>query len=84
MVLFNSNSYFIHFRILASLNLPAALEDTTGNSLPQSLREKSQAIREKGGIDTVQGLLNELPSLLQRNNEILKEVNFLYCYIFHG
>ncbi|XP_035208806.1 programmed cell death 6-interacting protein-like [Stegodyphus dumicola] len=59
--------------ILASLNLPAALEDTTGNCLPQSLREKAAAVQEKGGMETIQRLLNELPSLLQRNNEILKE-----------
>ncbi|XP_054710017.1 programmed cell death 6-interacting protein-like [Uloborus diversus] len=59
--------------ILASLNLPAALEDTTGNCLPQSLKEKSIAVQEKGGLEYIQRLLNELPSLLQRNNEILQE-----------
>lgn len=59
--------------ILASLNLPAAIEDTTGNCLPQSLKEKAEAIQGKGGLETIQHLLNELPSLLQRNGEILKE-----------
>ncbi|XP_015928484.1 programmed cell death 6-interacting protein [Parasteatoda tepidariorum] len=59
--------------ILASLNLPAALEDTSGNLLPQSLREKAQLVQQKGGIDALQRLLNELPDLLQRNNEILRE-----------
>ncbi|PRD26081.1 UNVERIFIED_CONTAM: Pdcd6ip [Trichonephila clavipes] len=59
--------------ILASLNLPAALEDTSGNSLPQSIREKAQAVKEKGGMEVVEQLLNELPGLHQRNNEILAE-----------
>lgn len=59
--------------ILASLNLPAALEDTSGNSLPQSLREKAQAVQNRGGMDALQSLLSELPSMLQRNKEILDE-----------
>ncbi|KAH7931444.1 hypothetical protein HPB52_025674 [Rhipicephalus sanguineus] len=29
--------------VLASMNLPAALEDTTGNSLPPSIRDKAEA-----------------------------------------
>ncbi|GBM16713.1 Programmed cell death 6-interacting protein [Araneus ventricosus] len=59
--------------ILASLNLPAALEDTSGNALPQSLKDKAQAVKDKGGMEVIQQLLNELPSLHQRNNEILAE-----------
>ncbi|GIY93121.1 programmed cell death 6-interacting protein [Caerostris extrusa] len=59
--------------ILASLNLPAALEDTSGNSLPPSLKDKAQAVKDKGGMEVVQQLLNELPSLHQRNDEILEE-----------
>ena len=30
--------------LLSSMNLPAALEDTTGGGVPASLQEKSQAI----------------------------------------
>ncbi|GFS81650.1 programmed cell death 6-interacting protein [Nephila pilipes] len=59
--------------ILASLNLPAALEDTSGSSLPQSIKDKAQAVKEKGGMEVVERLFNELPSLHQRNNEILAE-----------
>ena len=36
--------------ILASLNLPAAIEDAGGSSVPQSLREKSQKVVDEGGI----------------------------------
>ncbi|KAG8178903.1 hypothetical protein JTE90_017602 [Oedothorax gibbosus] len=59
--------------ILASLNLPAALEDTSGNSLPPSLREKAQTIKDKGGLEVVESLIQELPAMLQRNKEILDE-----------
>ena len=38
--------------ILASLNLPAAVEETaSGEQLPPSLREKSLVVVEKGGIE---------------------------------
>lgn len=59
--------------ILASLNLPAAIEDSSGVEVPKSLMDKAQAIKEKGGIQTIQKLINELPDLLQRNKEILDE-----------
>ncbi|XP_013793109.1 programmed cell death 6-interacting protein-like [Limulus polyphemus] len=59
--------------VLASLNLPAAIEDSTGNTLPQSLKDKAQAVTEAGGIQTIQNLIIELPALLQRNREILDE-----------
>lgn len=35
--------------VLASLNLPAAIEVTSGDSLPQSLLDKANEVREKGG-----------------------------------
>ena len=60
--------------VLASLNLPAALEDTSGRDLPASLQEKAQAVRDKGGISLLNQLTSDLPSLLQRNKEILDEV----------
>lgn len=36
--------------ILASLNLPAAIEDVGGEKVPQSVRDKSTAVVEAGGI----------------------------------
>ncbi len=58
---------------LNSMNLPAALEDTSGHEIPQSLREKSQAVITAGGPDAIKKLIAELPDLLTRNTEILDE-----------
>ncbi len=63
--------------MLASLNLPAALEESGGASLPQSLRDKARDVRQAGGLRHVAGLIDELPSLLQRNREILDEADRL-------
>lgn len=60
--------------MLASLNLPAALEDTTGQAIPQSLVAKAAAVQELGGITNINNMLRELPDLLTRNREILDEV----------
>ncbi|KAH7640785.1 programmed cell death 6-interacting protein [Dermatophagoides farinae] len=60
--------------ILASLNLPAAIEDTQGVEVPKSIEEKATAIRQKGGIEEINRLINELPDLLKRNREILDEI----------
>lgn len=58
--------------ILASLNLPAAIETNVGrNVLPPSLLEKGEEVRNKGGIQHVRNLITELPELLKRNREIL-------------
>ncbi|XP_051991917.1 programmed cell death 6-interacting protein isoform X2 [Xyrauchen texanus] len=59
--------------VLASLNLPAALEDLSGNSVPQSILEKSHAIIQQGGLQSIEQLIKDLPELLQRNSEILDE-----------
>lgn len=59
--------------VLASLNLPAAIEVTTGGALPASLLEKANEVRERGGIESIQNLITELPVLLTRNREILDE-----------
>jgi programmed cell death 6-interacting protein len=58
---------------MSSMNLPAALEDTSGNEIPQSLREKSQAVISAGGPNAIKQLIDELPELLTRNTEILDE-----------
>ncbi|XP_078334645.1 programmed cell death 6-interacting protein-like isoform X3 [Crassostrea virginica] len=59
--------------ILASLNLPAALEDLSGQKVPQSVIEKAQQIKDIGGIQFLNKLMSDLPELLQRNREILNE-----------
>ncbi|XP_029047406.2 programmed cell death 6-interacting protein [Osmia bicornis bicornis] len=59
--------------VLASLNLPAAIEDTSGVELPQSLLEKAQYVKEAGGIKALESYMKELPDLLQRNKELLDE-----------
>lgn len=59
---------------LSTWNLPAAIEDVGGdNKVPQSLLDKSQSIKDKGGISKIDSMMAELPSLLQRNTEILNE-----------
>ncbi|KAL0962072.1 hypothetical protein UPYG_G00335340 [Umbra pygmaea] len=59
--------------VLASLNLPAALEDLSGDSIPQSIAEKSRAIVQQGGLQSIEQLIRDLPELLTRNREILDE-----------
>lgn len=59
--------------ILASLNLPAAIEDLTGNSVPPSLLEKAQQLKDKGGLNAIDTAMQNLPDLLQRNQEIIDE-----------
>lgn len=60
-------------QLLASMNLPAAVEDSTGSELPQSLKDKARAVQEAGGLDMLNKLIRELPELLTRNTEILDE-----------
>ncbi|KAJ7419803.1 hypothetical protein BTVI_24050 [Pitangus sulphuratus] len=59
--------------VLASLNLPAAIEDVSGDTVPQSILNKSKSVIEQGGIQTIDQLIKDLPELLQRNKEILDE-----------
>ncbi|XP_025890778.1 programmed cell death 6-interacting protein isoform X1 [Nothoprocta perdicaria] len=59
--------------VLASLNLPAAIEDVSGDSVPQSILNKSKSVIEQGGVQTIDQLIKDLPELLQRNREILDE-----------
>lgn len=65
---------YLFIRCLASLNLPAALEDVKGVGIPQSLIEKSNSVRMNGGIQKLETLIKELPELLKRNEEIINEV----------
>lgn len=66
--------------VLASLNLPAALEDTNGISVPPSLIEKSETVRREGGLKQIESMLQELPDLLKCNQQILNEVRY-YCRV---
>ena len=60
--------------VLASLNLPAALEDVSGsNKVPQSVLDKARQVQEQGGMQQLDKLINDLPELLSRNREILDE-----------
>ncbi|XP_060678873.1 programmed cell death 6-interacting protein isoform X3 [Hemiscyllium ocellatum] len=59
--------------VLASLNLPAAIEDVSGDDIPQSILDKSKAVIQQGGLQTMDQLIRDLPGLLQRNKEILDE-----------
>jgi programmed cell death 6-interacting protein len=58
----------------ASMNLPAAIEDLSGNKVPASVLEKSVKINEVGGVHAIEKLMQDLPELLTRNREILVEV----------
>ena len=60
--------------MLASRNLPAAIEETGGNELPESIKEKAEMVKGQGGVAAIEGKLYGLPELLQRNKEILVEV----------
>lgn len=72
--IFLSWCVFLLVSVLASLNLPAAIEDLSGQTIPKSLLDKSAAVNEKGGLNAIDVLMQELPELLQRNREILDEV----------
>jgi len=58
---------------LSNMNLPAALEDLSGKEVPASLIEKSAKVRSEGGLMKLRQMFNDLPDLLQRNEEIIKD-----------
>ena len=70
------------FRILASLNLPAAIEETRSGELPASLWEKAEKLQNQGGIDYIDRFISELPVILERNKDILNEVRIGVVLIF--
>ncbi|CAI5445332.1 unnamed protein product [Caenorhabditis angaria] len=62
--------------VLASLNLPAALDDVTSTeTLPESIKLKSAKLKQNGGSAEILRLFSELPSAYQRNEEILSETS---------
>ncbi|CAH0558884.1 unnamed protein product [Brassicogethes aeneus] len=62
--------------LLASLNLPAAIEVADSSSgLPPSILEKANIISQLGGITELKQMVTELPELLQRNQDILDETD---------
>lgn len=72
----------LFYRCLASLNLPAALEDVKGVGIPQSLVEKSNSVQMNGGVKKLETMIRELPELLKRNEEIINEVILMHIYIY--
>ena len=60
--------------MLADRNLPAAIEETSGQGLPDSIREKAQAVQSAGGIGSIEGSIQNLPDMVTNNKEILAEV----------
>jgi programmed cell death 6-interacting protein len=64
------------------MNLPAAIEDSGGRQIPPSLVEKANEIKRQGGITTLEKMVNELPTSLNRNKEILDEVCLTFVDIF--
>ena len=73
---------YIYFRILASLNLPASIEDLSGNTVPPSVLEKAQQLKDKGGLSSIDTMMQNLPDLLQRNREVIDEV-CLFLSLFY-
>ncbi|CAB3402160.1 unnamed protein product [Caenorhabditis bovis] len=62
--------------VLASLNLPAALDDVTSTeTLPESIKLKSAKLKQNGGAAEILRLFSDLPNLYQRNEEILNETS---------
>lgn len=45
-----------------------------GDELPDSIREKAEAVQSQGGLGTLEEKLYQLPEALQRNREVLDEV----------
>ena len=55
------------------MNLPAAIEDLGGKEIPASLIEKCGDVRTKGGLMSLRQSFDDLPQLLQRNEEIISK-----------
>ncbi|CAF2989241.1 unnamed protein product [Rotaria socialis] len=59
--------------VLASMNLPAAIEDNGGRQVPASVMEKANEVKRQGGIHALDKMISDLPESLKRNKEILDE-----------
>lgn len=80
--LFNSLIFlFFLFSFLASVNLPAAIEDSGGRQIPPSVIEKSNEIKRQGGVNSLDKMISDLPESLTRNKEILDEL-IAYTILF--
>ena len=60
---------------MASLNLPASIEDLSGQKVPQSVLDKARQLQDLQGVAGLERLMQDLPELLARNRDILDEVN---------
>ena len=60
---------------LTEWNLPACIEETGDDAVPESILEKNKAVKEKGGLAKLDELMSEMPELVTRNKEILAEVS---------
>lgn len=63
------------------MNLPAAIEDLSGEQVPKSVLDKAASVREKGGLGAIDHQLQDLPDLLNRNREILDEVSSFNIHV---
>ena len=59
---------------MVSYNLPAAIEDLSGDRVPYSLLSKAAIVRQLGGIEYIARISMELPQLLQHNKNIVDQV----------
>ncbi|KAK2703829.1 hypothetical protein QYM36_017769, partial [Artemia franciscana] len=60
---------------LASLNRPDALEESQGQALPPSLKERATYVRTSGGIESIDRQLKEQQDMLASNDEILTKID---------
>ena len=68
--------------VMASLNLPASVEDTDGSEdvVPKSLLEKAGAVRQHGGVKALRESVSSLAVGGTRNAEIIENVRLLCGY----
>ncbi|KAK2718955.1 hypothetical protein QYM36_006086 [Artemia franciscana] len=60
---------------LASLNRPDALEESQGQALPPSLKERATYVRTSGGIESIDRQLKEQRDMFFEHVEILTEID---------
>ncbi|KAL5508811.1 hypothetical protein EMCRGX_G004061 [Ephydatia muelleri] len=59
--------------MLADRNLPAAIEETSGQGLPDSIKEKAEGVQAGGGVASIDQKIGNLPDMVTNNKEILGE-----------